>query len=190
MIRLLKPKKIIEIGCGHSTLMALEAVRKNKSEDKNYHCQQICIEPYERPWLEKLNVKLKRVPVEYIQLDYFKQLEKNDILFIDSSHIIRPQGDVVFEYLEILPSLNPGVYVHIHDIFTPKNYPKRWIIDEIRFWNEQYLLEAFLTNNNAYQIIGLLNYLHYHHFSALSAKCPMLKQYPDRESSSMWLLKK
>jgi hypothetical protein len=190
MIRFLKPRKIIEIGCGHSTLMALEAVHKNKSEDKNYHCQQICIEPYERPWLEKLSVNLKRVVVENVQLDYFKQLEENDILFIDSFHIIRPQGDVVFEYLEILPTLNSGVYVHIHDIFTPKNYPKRWIIDEIRLWNEQYLLEAFLTHNNEYQIIGSLNYLHHHHFPELSAKCPTLKIYPDRESSSIWLLRR
>ncbi|MBD3353614.1 MAG: class I SAM-dependent methyltransferase [Candidatus Lokiarchaeota archaeon] len=190
MIRLLKPRKIIEIGSGNSTLMALEAINKNQSDDSKYQCRQICIEPYERSWLEKLNVELKRNLVENIQLDYFKQLEKNDILFIDSSHIIRPQGDVIFEYLEILPSLNPGVYVHIHDIFTPKDYPKRWIIEEIRFWNEQYLLEAFLTNNNMYQIIGSLNYLHHHHFLELSAKCPMLKKYPERESSSFWLLRK
>ncbi|WP_369410476.1 class I SAM-dependent methyltransferase [Pontibacter qinzhouensis] len=57
----------------------------------------------------------------------FQQLEANDILFIDSSHIIRPQGDVLFEYLEVLPTLKSGVIVHVHDIFTPKDYLNEWV---------------------------------------------------------------
>jgi len=75
-------------------------------------------------------------------------------LFIDSSHIIRPQGDVLFEYLEILPILNAGVFVHIHDIFTPKDYLSEWILDGKVFWNEQYLLEAFLSFNTCFKIMG------------------------------------
>ena len=91
---------------------------------------------------------------------FFAKDKKNDILFIDSSHIIRPQGDVLFEYLEILPILNPGVVVHIHDIFSPKDYLDNWIINDHLFWNEQYLLEAFLSfNNNSPFIDGLLNAL-------------------------------
>ena len=69
-----------------------------------------------------MNVELIREKVEDMDLDIFKSLNRNDILFIDSSHIIRPQGDVLFEYLEILPVLKEGVIVHIHDIFTPKDY--------------------------------------------------------------------
>ena len=93
--------------------------------------------------LEKIGVTVIRQKVEGLGKAVFAELEKGDILFIDSSHIIRPQGDVLFEYLESLPSLNRGVIVHIHDIFSPKDYLKEWVTNEVRFWNEQYLLEAF-----------------------------------------------
>ncbi|HUH33985.1 MAG TPA: class I SAM-dependent methyltransferase, partial [Daejeonella sp.] len=121
MIRHYKPARIIEIGCGHSTLMAINAIAKNKLENAEYSCQHICVEPYEQPWLEKLPVILKREKVENVDKSFFEELRSNDILFIDSSHVIRPQGDVLFEFLEILPVLKSGVLVHIHDIFTPKD---------------------------------------------------------------------
>src|SRR5207249_4692755 len=105
MIRHFKPKRIIEIGSGNSTLMARNAIVRNKVEDVNYTCQQICIEPYEKPWLEKIEVELIREKAENLNASFFQKLEANDILFIDSTHIIRPQGDVLFEYLEILPTL-------------------------------------------------------------------------------------
>jgi hypothetical protein len=120
IIRLKKPKKIIEIGSGNSTKMARLAIEANRKEDANYQCKHICIEPYEMPWLEKIaGIEVIREKVENIDVAFFKQLDANDILFIDSSHVIRPQGDVVFEYLEILPTLNSGVIVHIHDHYCP-----------------------------------------------------------------------
>jgi hypothetical protein len=106
-----------------------------------------------KKWLGQLNVEVVRKKVEEINKSIFEGLINNDILFIDSSHIIRPQGDVIIEYLEVLPILKPGVMVHIHDIFTPKDYLDSWIIDETRLYNEQYLLEAFLTFNEKYRII-------------------------------------
>ena len=116
-------------------------------------------------------------------------MQSNDILFIDSSHVIRPQGDVLFQYLEILPILNSGVLVHIHDIFTPKDYLDEWVFDYHRLWNEQYLLEAFLTFNQHYRIIGALNYLRHHHFEALASKCPVFARQDNREPGSFWLMK-
>ena len=77
--------------------------------------------------------------------------------------MIRPQGEVLREYLEIFPRLQPGVVVHIHDIFTPRDYLKTWGVDEVRFWNEQYLLEALLTNTNRYEVIAALNFLKNNH---------------------------
>ena len=148
LIRLKKPKRIYEIGCGNSTLMAIEAISKNKQEIDDYKCKHVCIEPYEKPWLENTGVSVIRKKVEDVGKELFSELEENDILFIDSSHIIRPQGDVLFEYLELLPSLNKGVIVHVHDIFSPKDYPDNVILNNILFWNEQYLLEAFLTSNH------------------------------------------
>ena len=79
--------------------------------------------------------------------------------FLDSSHIIRPDGDVVKFYLEILPNLKSGVIIHIHDIFTPKNYLANWTFDKVRLWNEQYLLEGILANSKRYEILLSLNYL-------------------------------
>lgn len=189
VIRHFKPKRLIEIGSGNSTLIARLAIEQNQKEQPDYQCAHSCIEPYEQPWLEELGVQVIRERVESIPLTFFQQLEPNDILFIDSSHIIRPQGDVLFEYLELLPTLNSGVLIHIHDIFTPKDYPENWVIKEHRLWNEQYLLEAFLTLNTRFKIIAAVNYLAHHHRDKFSAKCPVFGSQSGREPGAFWLLK-
>lgn len=134
IIRYFKPKRSVEIGSGFSTLMTQNSIKENAVEDVNY--KYICIEPYEMPWLNELNVEPIREKVEDLEVSFFEQLEKGDLLFIDSSHIIRPQGDVLFEYLEISPTLNSDVMVHIHDVFTPKDYLDDWIYKDFRLWNE------------------------------------------------------
>jgi hypothetical protein len=187
IIRLFKPSKIIEIGSGNSTLMALNATAKNHDEDENYNCEHVCIEPFEMPWLETKNLKVIREKVEDMDIAFFEQLNANDILFIDSSHIIRPQGDVLFEYLEILPVLKPGVIIHVHDIFTPKDYPDQWIYKDNLLWNEQYLLEAFLSLNTKFKIIGATNYLSHNHKEAFSAKCPIFAKQQDKEPGAFWM---
>lgn len=187
MIRLYNPKNIIEIGSGSSTLMAQNAIKKNNSVIPNLICDHICIEPYEQKWLEEIGVKVIREKVENVGLDIFKKLNCNDILFIDSSHIIRPQGDVLFEYLEILPSLNKGVIIHIHDIFSPRDYLEEWFGD--RLWNEQYLLEAFLSFNKEFRIIGATNYLSHKYNEQFSSKCPVFKVQKNREPGSFYIMK-
>jgi hypothetical protein len=189
IIRHFKPGRIIEIGSGHSTLMARNAIAKNKQEVPGYACQHICIEPYEQPFLEKIGVEVLREKVEEVDKSVFQQLEANDILFIDSSHIIRPQGDVLFEYLELLPILKPGVLVHVHDIFTPKDYPDGWIFEHI-LWNEQYLLEAFLSFNSEFKIIGALNYLVHHHRKEFAEKCPVFAKQQGKNPGAFWMVRK
>jgi len=174
MIRIKKPRRIIEVGSGHSTLMAIRAINTNKKEDSSYSCKHICIEPYEIPWLDRTGVSVIRQRVEQVNGEVFQELDVDDILFIDSSHVIRPQGDVIFEYLELLPQLKKGVIVHIHDIFSPKDYPEEWVVDEVRLWNEQYLLEAFLTSNRDWRIIAALNFLYHNYYEKLLEKCPFL----------------
>ncbi|MBC7398480.1 MAG: class I SAM-dependent methyltransferase [Mucilaginibacter sp.] len=188
IIRHFKPKQIIEIGSGYSTLIAQNAFAQNKAEDTGYSCKYACVEPYEQPWLEKLEVDVIRKRVETIDKSFFEQLEANDILFIDSTHMIRPQGDVLFEYLEILPILKPGVIIQIHDIHMPKDYLSDWIYEH-RFWNEQYLLEAFLTFNNKFKIIGALNYLTHHNYKEFVAKNPVFSTQPGREPGAFWMIK-
>ena len=190
MIRHFKPKRIIEIGSGNSTLMAINALEENKKQDVNYNCEHICIEPYEMPWLEKTGVKVIREKVESLDMDVFRSLGENDILFIDSSHIIRPQGDVLFEFLEILPNLNSGVLVHVHDIFSPKDYLDEWIYKRHYLWNEQYLLEAFLCFNSEFRVIGALNYLSHNYTEEFSKACPIFAKQKDREPGAFWIVKK
>ena len=92
-------------------------------------------------------------------MDFFLQLQHNDILFIDSTHVIKIGGEVNYLFLEVLPRLNKGVIVHVHDIFLPFEYPKEWVIQRHRFWTEQHLLHAFLICNNCFEVLWAGNYL-------------------------------
>lgn len=186
MIRNQKPKRVIEIGSGFSTLLALEAVRKNKEE--GVETRLVCIEPYETSWLDTCEeIELVRKRLEEVDLSFFLQLEENDILFIDSSHIIQPDNDVLYEYLKLLPALNTGVFIHIHDIFSPRNYRQEWITEEIRFWNEQYLLEAFLYYNHSFSVVFALNLLKNDHYQEASSVLKNLT--PESQPGSFWIKK-
>ena len=184
MIRYFKPKKIIEIGSGHSSLIAKEAIKYNKEID-NIITELTCIEPYENQWLEKNDIMVIRQKVEKVEIDIFNNLNKNDILFIDSSHVIKPQGDIVKIFLEILPKLNSGVIIHIHDIFSSRDYPENWLKVENRFFNEQYLLEGILDNSNRYNVLLSLNMLKHDFYNELKKVCPNLNE--KSEPSSFYI---
>jgi len=165
MIRHFKPKKIIEIGSGYSTYLSAQALLKNEEEtgDKG---ELIAIEPNPNevlrsgfPGLSKLISK----KVEEVDLSVFKELKENDILFIDSTHILQIGSDVQYEYLEILPRLNKGVIVQIHDIFIPMEYPRKWVLEKKLFYNEQYLLQAFLAFNRTFEVLWMGSYMHLRH---------------------------
>jgi len=146
LIRHLKPQRIIEIGGGYSTRIANKALARNQKGILT------CIEPFpeERLLKAQLKIDVVRKRVEEIDLGFFSCLEANDILFIDSSHTVKFGGDVCYEFLEILPSLNPGVWIHVHDIFFPEDYPADWLLNRRLALNEQYLLEAFLAFNKTF----------------------------------------
>lgn len=190
IIRKNKPSRIIEVGSGFSTLLALRAVSKNKEEHANYACEVTCIEPYEMPYLEKLDVKLIRKKVEDIDASVFLELNGNDILFIDSSHIIREGGDVAHLLLSIVPQVKPGVWIHIHDIFLPEDYPAHWLRDDFRMWNEQYLLEALLIGNPNFEIVFALNYLFMNYHDQLLTAFPGNLSKGDNKPGSFWIRKK
>ena len=186
LIRDKKPKRIIEIGSGFSTLLARKAIEKNSAE--GFATTLTCIEPYEKKWLDNLSdIQLIRKPVEQLPVSFFQSLGENDILFIDSSHIIRPENDVLFEYLELLPSLQKGVLIHVHDIFSPRHYRQDWLTGLYRFWNEQYLLEAFLYYNDSFRVIFSVNYLKNNYYDALKKTCVHLR-FSD-EPASFWMQK-
>jgi hypothetical protein len=105
------------------------------------------------------------------------------MLFIDSSHVSRIGSDVNQLFLEVIPSLPAGVHVHIHDIFYPFEYPRRWIYRG-RAWNESYLLRALLINNDHLQISWFNSYLAHRHRETLAAALP---QWGVDPGSSIWL---
>lgn len=189
-VRLLKPRRILEVGSGRSTLIATLARKANLRDDPAYRCDHVCIEPFEAPWLESTGVTVLRQKVENVDIGLVRELEANDILFVDSTHVIRPQGDVLHEIFEMYPAVKSGVYIHVHDIFTPRDYPEEWICKERRLWDEQYILEAFLSFNREFEVVAALNWLHHNHSDKLANACPILAQQPDREPGSFWFRRK
>jgi predicted O-methyltransferase YrrM len=145
-----KPKRIIEIGSGNSTLLM-----SNTNDIFNLNIEITSIEPYPSDFLIELKnqgkIKLIQEKLENIDLNLFKTLEENDILFIDSSHVLKLNSDVMYYFTQIFPLLQKNVLVHIHDIFFPYDYPLSWL-KEGRFWNEQYFLYVFLQYNTKYKI--------------------------------------
>ncbi len=166
MIRSFKPRRIIEIGSGFSTLVAAQAILANARADPAYTCELRSVEPFPSETIRRgipgLSAQL-RVPVQDVPLSEFLQLEENDILFIDSSHVLKTGGDVQYEFLEIIPRLAGRVLVHVHDIFLPAEYPRSWVIEKHRFWTEQYLLQAFLTYNSAFEVLWGGSFMHLNH---------------------------
>jgi hypothetical protein len=156
MVRHYQPRRIIEVGSGYSTLLLAQAAGKNGSTELH------SIEPYPVEFLTKgiaglTSLMVKKV--EEVDTSIFSSLNPGDFLFIDTSHVVRIGGDVNYLFLEVLPRLQPGVIVHVHDIFLPLEYPREWVIERRRFWTEQYLLQAFLTYNSEFEVLISSGYL-------------------------------
>jgi hypothetical protein len=184
MVRTLQPRRIIEVGSGFSSLLLGDAATKNANSALT------CIEPYPQEFLRQdfpsLHSLIER-KVQEIELDFFSQLQARDILFIDSSHTVKIGGDVNYLFLEVLPRLNPGVIVHVHDIFLPFDYPRDWVTGEFRFWSEQYLLQAFLAFNSEFEVLMANNYLAHRYSEDLKAAFPNLEKLSAaRAQSAKW----
>ncbi len=153
ILRDVKPARMIEVGSGHSTLLSAQALRLNAAEGAP--CVFTAFEPYPADFLRGPLPGLQAlhpIRAQDIPMEAFLELGEGDVLFIDSSHVLKAGSDVQYLYLEVIPRLAVGVWVHVHDIFMPWEYPKDWVLGEHRFWTEQYLLQAFLAFNRAWQI--------------------------------------
>jgi hypothetical protein len=184
MVRHFKPRTIIEVGSGFSSLVLGQAAERNKRSGL------ICIEPFPREFLREGFPGLRSLidkKVQDIGLEFFAQLESDDILFIDSSHTVKIGSDVNYLFLEVLPRLKPGVIVHVHDIFLPFEYRRDWVLDELRFWSEQYLLQAFLTFNSEFEVLMANSFLNHYYQKDLKAAFPTLRSWG---SGSFWMRRK
>jgi hypothetical protein len=162
VLRSLKPRKIIEVGSGVSTYCAMKAIALNSQSEKA--TQLTCIEPYPSEFLVETakahGIELIKSPVQNLDPDVFLELGTGDLLFIDSTHAVKPAGDVLYLYLEVLPRLKPGVIIHIHDIYFPYVY-QRDLLTSFYQWSETALLQALLTFNSHLSILFCLSQLQY-----------------------------
>ena len=165
MIRNLKPGRIIEVGSGYSTYLSAQALLKNKqTTDQETEFTVIDPHPNEVVMLGFPGLsRVLRAKVQDVDLSLFSALGENDILIIDSTHVLTIGNDVRYLYLDVLPNLNKGVIVHIHDIFLPQEYPQDWVLRNYWFWNEQYLLAAFLAFNYAFEVLWAGHLMHLRH---------------------------
>lgn len=157
MIRYFKPHRCLEIGSGYSTLLAAKATLKN-GEGHIFEA----IEPYPFDFLKKGLAGLSRLTESKLQdvsLDYFDSLQEGDILFVDSSHVVKTGSDVNYIILKIMPRLKKGVLIHFHDICLPDEMPKNWVKEKMIFWNEEYLLQALLEGGKKYETLLPVHYI-------------------------------
>ncbi len=183
----IRPARMIEVGSGYSSLLTADV----NNIFLNNSCEFQCIEPYPKDFLVNGVAGISELITQQVQdvpLSNFEILEKGDILFIDSSHVCKTGSDVNFLYFEVLPRLKSGVLVHVHDIFLPLEYPREWVLEENRSWNEQYLLRALLMYSDSFQVFFGSNFAFYE-FPELVIRALNLSSKAGFGGGSFWFIK-
>lgn len=174
-----RPKRVVQVGCGVSTAVMMLA-----SQEADYELEIICIDPYPTEFLKKYNqlgkIKLISEKAQKVPLDILTDLGESGMLFIDSTHTVKPGSEVNQLILEVLPQLKPGSYVHFHDIYFPYDYKRDLLTKELFFSNESVLLHAFLINNQNYLVKTSLSMLHYAKPDELQKLLPNYKPSPSK----------
>lgn len=187
MLRHVRPRRLVEVGSGYSTCATLDT-------DEQFlggSLELTLVEPYPKLLYSLISdedrKKIRVVPsrLQAVDLDVFESLEKNDILFVDSTHVSRVDSDVNRVFFEILPRLKSGVFVHFHDVFFPFEYPRQWVF-EGRAWNELYLLRAFLQFNRAFNVVLMNTFMAHFHESFFRENMPLCLR---NKGGSIWLEK-
>ena len=182
MVRHQQPHQIVEVGAGHSTLVIRDALARNATA-----CDHQVFDPYPAECLSGVvgEVAVQRVGANDIPMERFAALRDGDILFVDTTHTVKPHGDVVRLVLEVMPMLSDGVIVHIHDFFRPYEYP-RFLIEQFGIhWQEQYLVQAFLAHNADFEVLLANHALIRAHRARVEAVVQRLP--PTAPGSALWL---
>ncbi len=192
MVRSHGTRRVIEVGSGFSSLIALAALKANDGD-----WRFTSIEPYPSQWLREAlaregeHAALLEQPAQRIELSLFDTLGENDLLFIDSSHVSQLASDVNFLFLQVLPRLRPGVLVHVHDIYLPYEYPAAHFFGANKmFWNEQYLLQALLAGNPDFEVLLPAFLAQAALGDAFARAFPAYDPQRHRKSSSFWFCRR
>lgn len=186
MMRLARPRRIVEIGSGASTWLMLDVNERFLGGDARI----ASLDPHPERMLDGLRegdrerIEVLPVRVQEAGVARFAELAAGDILFVDSTHVSRCDSDVNHILFSILPSLAPGVLVHFHDVFWPFEYPRHWLLEIGAAWNEAYLLRAFLQYNAAFEIDFFSDYATQFMREDVERCVPVFLKGP---GSSLWL---
>jgi len=188
LLRDARPRRVVEIGSGNSTLVIAGALRRN-GDGADY----TVVDPYPGPVVRQgLPGVTRLLPqrVELLDPAFFDALGAGDVLFVDSGHTVRTGGDVNYLVLDVLPRLAPGVLVHFHDIPMPYEYHRAYHRNPAFrvFWTESYLVQAFLAFNAEFEVLLALRWLLTEHEAAVRAAFPSFDPLRHRaRSESLWL---
>jgi hypothetical protein len=183
MVRHFQPTLIIEVGCGFSSRVSAQAALRND------HTKLFCVEPHLGAMLASGFPGLTSIIAKEVQevgLDLFQQLGATTSC-LSIHHTSSGAEGTSTAFLEVFPRLNPGVIVHVHDIFFPKEYPKFWVKELLRFWNEQYFVQAFLSYNSEYEVLLCVSSLNHQSKNAIQTTFP---NSPEGGSGSLWMRRK
>jgi hypothetical protein len=182
IVRMLEPRRILEIGCGNSTKIVRQAIW-----DGEFASDHRCIDPYPRAEISALADQVIRQRIETADPgELAGSLAAGDMLFIDTSHEVSPANDVAYLYGRLLPRLAGGVVVHIHDIFLPYEYPLAWVKDEGLDWGEQYIVQALLSEGDKWEVLWPGYYLQ----RTLSDFGKHFPEARGRDAQSLWIRKR
>jgi Methyltransferase domain len=183
-----RPANLIEVGSGYSSAAALDVVERKLG----WATRCLFIDPY-TDRLESLlrpedrgKVEILRARVQEVGPSVYDRLGPSDVLFIDSTHVVKTGSDVAHHLARVLPRLRPGVLVHFHDVFYPFEYPEEWAVAENRSWNELYCLHAFLHSNPDWEIVFFNDLMARAHRGLLGRAMPLFLANP---GGSLWLRK-
>lgn len=183
-----RPRRFVEAGSGFSSCAAIDC------NDRLLRGQTklTFIDPHPERLLGLLPVNsqyrscIEQKHLQEMPLKVFQELQANDILFLDSSHVAKTGSDVVDYLFRIFPVLPAGILIHIHDIFFPFEYPRDWVVRDERSWNEAYLLRAFLSNNSDYRILFFSDWFYKCRRSLVNTEMPLCIEH---RGGSLWLRK-
>jgi len=181
-----RPRRYVEVGAGYSSCAAIDI----NEQYLGGTLRMTFIEPHPETALELFGAGSRYCACVLPQrlqdtpLSLFTDLDAGDVLFIDSSHVGKTGSDVLDYLFRILPQLRPGVLVHVHDIFYPFEYPKVWIVDQNRSWNEAYFLRAFLCANPRFRVLYLSSWIYRCRRHLFETRMPLCIQHA---GGSLWM---
>jgi predicted O-methyltransferase YrrM len=196
MVRWARPRRIVEIGSGFSSALLLDT--NDRHFDGAIQCTFVEPNPSRLEGLLRPSDRID-LRIEHVQdtpLSAFRDPQAGDMLIVDGSHVSKTGSDVNRVFFDVLPSLQTGVHVHIHDVFYPFEYPKKWVYRGVA-WNEAYLVRAFLQYNRAFEITFFTSYMLQRHRPLIERQFPLmlLSERPepttaDAPGGSLWLTKR